>query len=66
MVRVEHRPYRPRPGGGAAYGALQVLERHGLIWDRGATPGPPPHPMQHEYEISPYGDYLIDRLAESA
>jgi hypothetical protein len=51
---------------GAAYGALQVLERHGLIWDRGEQLVPPPHGMQHEYQISPYGDYLIDRLAEPA
>jgi DNA-binding PadR family transcriptional regulator len=51
---------------GAVYGALQVLERHGLIWDRGAAPVPPPHGIQHEYEISPYGGYLIDRLAEPA
>jgi hypothetical protein len=25
-----------------------------------------PHGMQHEYEISPSGDYLIGRLAEPA
>lgn len=48
---------------GAAYGALRVLERHGLIWDRGEQLVPPPHGMQHEYQISPYGDYLVDRLA---
>jgi hypothetical protein len=48
---------------GAAYGAVQVLKRHGLIWDRGEQLVPPPHGMQHEYEISPYGDYLIERLA---
>lgn len=47
---------------GAAYGALRVLERHGLIWDRGEQ-RVPSHGMQREYEISPYGDYLIDRLA---
>jgi hypothetical protein len=48
---------------GSVHGALQVLERHGLIWDRGEQLVPPPHGMQHEYEISPYGDYLIDQLA---
>lgn len=48
---------------GSVWGTLQVLERHGLIWDRGEQLVPPPHGMQHEYEISPYGDYLIDRLA---
>ncbi len=48
---------------GSAYGALRVLERHGLIWDRGEQLVPSPHGMQHEYEISPYGDYLIERLA---
>jgi len=48
---------------GAVYGALRDLERHGLIWDRGEQITPPPHGMQHEYEITPYGDYLIDRLA---
>jgi len=49
---------------GTAYGALRVLERHGLIWDRGEQLVPAPHGMQHEYEISPFGDYLIDRLSE--
>jgi hypothetical protein len=48
---------------GSVHGALRVLERHGLIWDRGEQLVPPPHGMQHEYEISPYGDYLIDQLA---
>jgi hypothetical protein len=48
---------------GAVWGALQVLNRHGLIWDGGEQLVPPPHGMQHEYEISPYGDYLINRLA---
>jgi hypothetical protein len=38
---------------GAVWGALQVLDRHGLIWDRGEQLVPPPHGMQHEYEISP-------------
>ncbi len=49
---------------GSAWGALRVLERHGLIWDRGEQLVPAPHGMQNEYEITPYGDYLIDRLAE--
>ena len=48
---------------GSVHGALRVLERHGLVWDRGEQLVPHPHGMQHEYEISPYGDYLIDRLA---
>ena len=48
---------------GAAYGTLRDLEQHGLICDRGEQLTPPPHGMQHEYEITPYGDYLIDRLA---
>jgi hypothetical protein len=48
----------------SVWGALQVLEQHGLIWDRGEQLVPAPHGMQHEYEISPYGDYLISRLAE--
>ena len=47
----------------SVHGALRVLKLHGLIWDRGEQLVPPPHGMQHEYEISPYGDYLIDRLA---
>jgi hypothetical protein len=46
----------------ATYGALRVLERHGLVWDHGEQLVPSPHGMQHEYEISPYGDYLVDRL----
>jgi hypothetical protein len=50
---------------GSVYGALRVLERHGLIWDHGEQLVPSPHRMQTEYEISPYGDYLIDRLAAS-
>lgn len=49
---------------GAVWGALRVLEQHGLIWDRGEHLVPPPHDMQHESEITDYGDYLIDRLAE--
>ena len=48
---------------GAVWGALRVLERHGLIWDRGEMLVPPPHGRQHEFEITPFGDYLIDRLA---
>ena len=47
----------------SVWGALQVLERNGLIWDHGEQLVPSPHGMQNEYEISPYGDYLIDRLA---
>jgi hypothetical protein len=47
----------------AVSGALQVLDRRGLIWDCGEQLVPPSHGMQHEYEISPYGDYLINRLA---
>ena len=49
---------------GSVWGALRVLERHGLILDRGEQLVPPPHGMQHEYQITDYGDYLIDRLAE--
>jgi hypothetical protein len=49
---------------GSVWGALQVLERHSLIWDLGEQQVPNPHGMQNEYEIRPYGDYLIDRLAE--
>jgi hypothetical protein len=45
---------------GAVHGALRVLEQHGLIWDRGEQLVPHPHGMQHEYEISGYGDYLIE------
>jgi hypothetical protein len=41
-----------------------VLEQHGFIEDRGEQLTPPPHGMQHEYTISGYGDYLIERLAE--
>jgi hypothetical protein len=48
---------------GSVWGALQVLNRHGLIWDRGEQLVPSPHGMQHEYEISPFGDYLINQLA---
>lgn len=48
---------------GSVHGALRVLERHGLVWDHGEQLVPHPHGMQREYEISPYGDYLIDRLA---
>lgn len=46
----------------AVYRALRVLEQHGLIWDRGEVPTPVPHGIQHEYEITPYGDDLIRRL----
>jgi hypothetical protein len=53
------------PGvGDSVWGALRVLEQHGLIWDRGEQLVPPPHGMQHEYTISQYGDYLLARLAE--
>ena len=48
---------------GSVWGAQQVLERHGLVWDRGEQLVPAPHGMQHEYQITGYGDYLIDRLA---
>jgi hypothetical protein len=52
------------PGlGDSVWGALRVLEQHGLIWDRGEQLVPHPHGMQHEYMISPYGDYLLARLA---
>ncbi len=51
---------------GSVDGALRVLEQHGLIWDRGAYHVPHPDGMQHEYEITGYGDYLIERLAEPA
>lgn len=47
----------------SVHGALRVLEQHGLIEDRGMAPVPPPHGLQHEYQITGYGDYLIDRLA---
>jgi hypothetical protein len=49
---------------GAVHGALRVLEQHGLIWDHGEQLVPHPDKMQHEYQISGYGDYLIERLAE--
>jgi hypothetical protein len=49
---------------GSIGGALHVLERHGLVWDRGEQLVPHPDKMQHEYEITPYGDYLIGQLAE--
>lgn len=48
---------------GSAWGALRVLEQHGLIWDRGEQLVPHPDKMQHEFMITPYGDYLIERLA---
>ena len=41
-----------------------MLEQHGLVWDRGEQLVPHPDKMQNEYMITPYGDYLIDRLAE--
>ncbi|GAA4049289.1 hypothetical protein [Nonomuraea soli] len=47
----------------SAHGALRVLEQHGLIWDHGEQRVASPHEVQREYEISPYGDYLIERLA---
>jgi hypothetical protein len=50
---------------GSVWGALRVLEQHGLIWDRGEQLVPHPHGRQHEYLISDYGDYLIDRLADA-
>lgn len=49
---------------GAVWGALRVLERHGLVSDQGLQPVPQPYGMQNEYEITPYGDYLVARLAE--
>lgn len=49
----------------SAWAALRVLEQHGLVWDRGEQLVPHPDKMQHEYEITPYGDYLIDQLAET-
>lgn len=49
---------------GSVHGVLRVLEQHGLIWDRGEHVVPDPAKMQHEYQISGFGDYLIDRLAE--
>lgn len=49
---------------GSVDGALRVLEQHGLIWDRGEQVVPHPAKMQHEYQISGFGDYLIERLAE--
>jgi hypothetical protein len=48
---------------GSVHGALRVLEQHGLIWDGGEQLVPHPDKMQHEYEISGYGDYLIERLS---
>lgn len=48
----------------SAWGALRVLERHGLICDVSGDLVPS-HGGQHEYEISQYGDYLIDRLANA-
>lgn len=50
---------------GSVWGALRVLEQHGLVWDRGEQLVPHPDKMQNEYMITPYGDYLIDRLAEA-
>jgi hypothetical protein len=47
---------------GAVWGALRVLERHGLIGDRGEMLVPHGG-RQHEFEITPFGDYLIERLA---
>lgn len=53
------------PGlGGSVWGALHVPERRGLVWDRGEQLAPHPEKVQHECTISPYGDYLIDRLAD--
>ncbi len=46
----------------SVWGALRVLEQHGLIWNRGEQLTPVG--MQTEYMISGYGDYLIERLAE--
>lgn len=55
------------PGlGDSVWGALRMLEQHGLIWDRGEQLVPPPHGMQHEYEISPYGEYFLEMLAAPA
>jgi hypothetical protein len=48
----------------SVWGALRVLEGNGFIEDGGEQLAPPPHGMQHEYTISGYGDYLIERLAE--
>jgi hypothetical protein len=42
---------------------LRVLEQHGLVWDRGEQLVPHLDKMQHEYMITPYGDYLLDWLA---
>lgn len=49
---------------GSVRGALRALEQHGLIWDHGETPVPPPNGLQHEYEISEHGEYLLARLGE--
>lgn len=62
MVRVDITDADPGLEG-SVHGALKVLERHDLIWDHGEQLVPHPHGMQQEYEISSYGDYLIDRLA---
>lgn len=43
-----------------------MLEQHDLIWDRGEQLVPPPHGMQHEYTISPYGEYFLEMLAAPA
>ena len=49
---------------GSVWGALRVLEQHGLVWDRGEQLVTHADKMQNEYMITLYGDYLIDRLAE--
>ncbi len=41
-----------------AWALLATLERHGLAWSAGAYHTP------HQYEITPYGEWFLNRLAD--
>jgi hypothetical protein len=43
----------------AAWGALQILERNGLVWKVGENHTPNGGGIEPEYEITSYGDYLL-------
>lgn len=45
----------------AFWAAVQVLERHGLVWNLGES-RTPSGTIEPEYEITGYGDYLLELL----
>jgi hypothetical protein len=47
-----------------AWARLATLARHGLAWSAGEYHAPGGLGMQPQYEITPYGDWFLTRLAD--